>query len=131
MKHQHAVFLQEMGIQHWQVRKPALFRGEKALKQLNLTACKLLVVCTQQDKQHPLMSSIINAFDIDADSVFYCTLAEFEHQQGNLPELIWSTLGEIDVSPNRHLLHSPSLALLNKQSAAKKSLWKQFCAYRQ
>jgi len=131
MKHQQAVFLQEMGITHWQVRKPALFKTEEMLKQLNLSACKLLVVCTEQDKKHQLMSSIIDAFAIDNDTVVYCSLAQFENQQGALPELIWSTLGIIEVAATHQLLHSPSLATLATSGSAKKSLWKQYCALQQ
>ena len=131
MKHQQAAFLQEMGITHWQVRKPALFTSEKELKQLNLSVYKLLIICTEADRSHALMESIINAFGIESDSVVYCSLNQFESQQGELPKLIWSTLGEIDVSPHCQLLYSSSLAELNKQPLAKKSLWKQFCAYQQ
>ena len=131
MKHQQAVFLQEMGITHWQVRKPALFKAEKDLEQLNLSACKLLVLCTDVDKAHPLMPAILKAFNIDTDSVVYCSLAQFEAQQASLPDLIWSTLGVIATSPAHKLLHSPSLPQLALQAHAKQSLWKQFCAYQQ
>jgi len=131
MKHQQAVFLQEMGITHWQVRKPALFKTEEMLKQLNLSVCKLLVVCTEEDKKHELMPAILGAFSINADSVVYCSLAQFESQQGILPQLIWSTIGEIETPALHHLLHSPSLATLAVNGEAKKALWKQFCAYQQ
>jgi len=131
MKHQQAVFLQEMGITHWQVRKPALFKTEEMLKQLNLSSCKLLVVCTEEDIKHELMAAIINAFGLDSNDVKYCTLAQFENQQGPLPDLIWSTLGKIEASVTHNLLHSPPLALLAVQGNAKKALWKQFCAYQQ
>ena len=131
MKHQQAVFLQEMGIIHWQVRKPALFKTEEMVKQLNLSGCKLLVVCTEEDIKHELMPAIINAFGLDSNDVKYCTLAQFENQQGTLPDLIWSTLGKIEASVTHKLLHSPSLASLAIQGNAKKALWKQFCAYQQ
>jgi DNA polymerase-3 subunit psi len=131
MKHQQAVFLQEMGITHWQVRKPALFKTEEILKQLNLSVCKLLVVCNVEDKKHALMPAILSAFNIDADSVVYCSLAQFEKQQGTLAQLIWSTIGEIEASATHQLLHSPSLAMLAVNGEAKKALWKQFCAYQQ
>ena len=131
MKHQQAVFLQEMGITHWQVRKPTLFKTEEMLKQLNLSVCKLLVVCTEEDKKHELMPAILSAFNINTDSVVYCSLAQFESQQGALPHLIWSTIGEIEASATHQLLHSPSLATLAVNGHAKKVLWKQFCAYQQ
>jgi len=131
MKHQQAVLLQEMGIIHWQVRKPALFKAENELKQLNLSVCQLLIVCTEQDKNHALMPAIISAFEIDVDSVVFCSLAQFESQQGTLPNLIWSTLGKIDVPPSHTLLNSPSLVQLATQGACKKSLWKQYCAHQQ
>tara|TARA_R110001592_G_scaffold108581_1_gene303236 strand:+ start:2487 stop:2876 length:390 start_codon:yes stop_codon:yes gene_type:complete len=128
MKHQQAVFLQEMGIIHWQVRKPALFKTEEMVKQLNLSGCKLLVVCTEEDIKHELMPAIINAFGFDPSDVKYCSLAQFENQQGALPDLIWSTLGQVEASVTHKLLHSPSLVSLATQSNAKKALWKQFCA---
>jgi len=131
MKHQQAIFLQEMGITHWQVRKPALFTAEAELKQLNPSVYKLLVVCTEQDKKNTLMQAIINAFGIESDSVAYCSLNQFENQQGTLPKLIWSTVGEIEVNQGHQILTSPSLAELTNTPSAKKSLWKQFCAYQQ
>ncbi|RBW43162.1 DNA polymerase III subunit psi [Psychromonas sp. B3M02] len=131
MKHQQAVFLQEMGITHWQVRKPALFKAEEVHKQLNLSQCELLVVCTKEDKQHPLMQAILNAFEIGKDKVTYCSLAQFENQHGELPTLIWSTIGQLEVAPAHQLLHSPALAILAEQHHAKQTLWKQFCAYQQ
>jgi len=130
MKHQQAAFLQEMGITHWQVRKPALFTTDQAIKPLNPSVYKLLVICTEPDKTHPLMSAIIDAFAIDKDSVAFCSLFQFEQLQGDLPELVWSTLGDIKVADNVNFLSSPSLAVLNHEPDAKKSLWKQFCAYR-
>lgn len=131
MRHQQAAFLQEMGISHWQVRKPALFTAEKEFKQLNLSVFKLLVVCTDQDKSHMLMKAIIRAFGIESDNVAYCSLNQFENQKGTLPKLIWSTLGKIEVSSHYQLLYSPSLTELNNNPTAKKTLWEQFCAYQQ
>ena len=130
MKHQEAIFLQEMGITHWQVRKPALFKAEQTIKQLNLSHCELLVVCSEEDKTHPLMSVIIRAFGFDEDNVKFCSLVQFEHQQGTLPHLIWSTIGTINTSTSQ-LLESSSLSQLAKQGNDKQSLWKQFCAYQQ
>ena len=94
-------------------------------------SCKLLVICTEQDKTHPLMSSIIKAFAVDLDNVVYCSLAQFEHQQGALPPLIWSTVGHVEIASDCQLLHSPSIEQLSLHRDAKKSLWKQFCAYQQ
>lgn len=131
MKHQQAVFLQEMGITRWQVRKPALFKTKEVLKPLNLAVCKLLVVCSEEDKKHNLMHSIIDAFDINPDSVVYCSLAQFENQQGALPMLIWSTLGQTGSVVSERILHSPSISLLANNGKAKKALWEQFCAYQQ
>lgn len=131
MKHQQAVFLQEMGITHWQVRKPALFHAGGVITPLNLSACKLLVICTEDDKEHLLMSSIIHAFNIAIDNVIYCSLAQFECYQGRLPDLIWSTLGRSKIDVTSHFIHSPSLSHLAEQGTEKKRLWEQFCAYQQ
>jgi DNA polymerase-3 subunit psi len=131
MKHQQAVFLQEMGITHWQVRKPALFKTKEIIKPLNLSVCKLLVVCSEEDKKHRLMPAIIRAFNIEPDSVVYCSVAQFENQQGPLPPFIWSTLGHITAPVSEQMLHSPSLMQLAELGPAKKALWEQFCAYHQ
>ncbi len=130
MKPRQAIFLQEMGITRWQVRKPALFKAEQTLKQLNLSHCELLVVCSEEDKKHPLMPLIIRAFGLDRDNVKFCSLEQFEQQQGTLPHLIWSTIGTITTSTSQ-VLASPSLSQLAKQGSDKKSLWEQFCAYQQ
>ncbi len=127
MKHQQAVYLQEMGITHWQVRKPELFTASDP-KQKDLSRCSLLVLCDERDQTHPLMSKITTAFGFTLQQVCFCSLQEFEEQQGDLPETIWSTLGEINLSHGHKILTSPSLFVLENSAAAKRALWESFCA---
>ncbi|GLS90917.1 hypothetical protein GCM10007916_19840 [Psychromonas marina] len=127
MLHQKALYLQEMGITHWQVRKPALFTNGSGFPMLDLSACKLLLVCGEGEFNHPLTSAILNAFNVKPAEVCSCTMEQFENQQGELPEIIWSTLGEIK-QPGHALLTSPTIAELALQPLAKKQLWKEFCA---
>lgn len=127
MLHQKALYLQEMGITHWQIRKPALFMKGSGFPMRDLSACKLLLVCADGEFEHPLTRAILNAFKIKSDDVCCCTMEQFENQQGELPEIIWSTLGEIKL-PGHALLNSPAIAELALQAKAKQQLWKQFCA---
>lgn len=128
MQHQKALYLQEMGITHWQVRKPALFTNGSGFPMLDLSECKLLFICVEGEFEHPLTVAILNAFKLKATDVCCCSIEQFENQQGNLPAMIWSTLGEVN-QPNGHvLLTSPAITELAKQPQAKKQLWEQFCA---
>lgn len=128
MRHQKAHYLQEMGITHWQVRKPALFKKGSGFPMLDLSDCKLLFVGAEGEFEHPLTCAVLSAFNLKSDDVCCCSIEQFENQQGHLPEIIWSTLGEIN-QPNGHrLLTSPSIADLAQQPLAKKQLWEQFCA---
>lgn len=127
MLHQKALYLQEMGITRWQVRKPTLFTNGSGFPTLDLSACKLLLVCREGDFEHPLTAAILTAFNIKHDDVCCCTMEQFENQQGELPDIIWSTLGDIK-QPGHALLTSPSIAELAMQPHAKKQLWEQFCA---
>lgn len=128
MQHQKALYLQEMGITHWQVRKPALFTHGSGFPMLDFSACKLLLICAQGEFEHPLTQAILTAFKLKTTDVCCCSLEQFENQQGNLPAMIWSTLGPVN-QPNGHvLLTSPAITDLVKQPQAKKQLWEQFCA---
>ena len=129
MKHQKAVYLQEMGITHWQVRKLELFPQFYDPSQVDLSHFAILVISDKEDFQHPLMEKILSAFKFKKSQVFCCSMQEFENHQGSLPEYIWSTLGKVN-QPNGHkLLMSPSIPILAASPEAKKSLWKQFSAF--
>lgn len=128
MLHQKALYLQEMGITHWQVRKPALFANASGFPMLDLSEYKLLFIGTEGEFKHPLTVAIINAFNLKAHDVCCCSLEQFENQQGDLPELIWSTIGELNQLAGHALLTSPMITDLALQPLAKKQLWEQFCA---
>lgn len=128
MLHQKALYLQEMGITHWQVRKPALFAQGSGFPMLDLSDCQLLFICAEREFEHPLTLAIFKAFNIKEQEVCCCTLEQFENQQGSLPAIIWSTLGPINPLSGHTLLTSPSIMDLTQQPHAKKQLWEQFCA---
>lgn len=127
MLHQKALYLQEMGITHWQVRKPALFTQGSGFPMLDLSSCKLLLICAEGEFEHPLTDAILTAFNMKSADVCWCTMEQFENQQGNLPKIIWSTLGSINQTAGHDLLTSPAIADLALQPQAKKQLWEQFC----
>jgi DNA polymerase III subunit psi len=131
MKHQQALYLQEMGITRWQVRKPDLFPLSVNLCALDLSHYKLLLVASEADFAHPLMVNILNAFNLKLSDVYCCSMDQFENQQGQLPEIIWSTLGKVDQPHGHKLLTSSTIAQLANDGNAKKALWKQFCAFNQ
>lgn len=131
MKHQQALFLQEMGITRWQVRKPDLFPLSLNLSAIDVSHYKLLLVASTTDFAHPLIISILNAFNLKLSDVYCCSMDQFENLHGQLPELIWSTLGEINQPYGHRLLTSPTIVELAHDANAKKALWKQFCAFNQ
>ncbi|HEY7865816.1 MAG TPA: DNA polymerase III subunit psi [Psychromonas sp.] len=131
MKHQQALYLQEMGITRWQVRKPDLFPLSVNLSALDLSHYKLLLLASTADFAQPLMLSILNAFNLKLSEVYCCSMEQFENQQGQLPEFIWSTLGEINQPYGHKLLTSVPIAQLANDAKAKKNLWQQFCAFNQ
>ncbi|PKG40656.1 DNA polymerase III subunit psi [Psychromonas sp. Urea-02u-13] len=128
MLHQKALYLQEMGITHWQVRKPALFAQGSGFPMLDLSECNLLFICAEGEFEHPLTLAILKAFNIKESDVCCCSLEQFENQQGNLPAVIWSTLGDVKQVRGHGLLTSPSITQLTQLPHAKKQLWEQFCA---
>jgi DNA polymerase-3 subunit psi len=128
MLHQKAFYLQEMGITRWQVRKPALFAHGSGFPLLDLSECHLLFIGAEGEFEHPLTVAILKAFKIKKSDVCCCSLEQFENQQGNLPSIIWSTLGKIKQVSGHDLLTSPSITTLMHQPKAKKQLWEQFCA---
>lgn len=131
MKHQQAVYLQEMGITRWQVRKPELFSSFQGAAGSDLSRFSLLVLCSAAEFSHPLMLQILKAFKFPPERVSHCSIAEFENLQGPLPEYIWSTLGPINQPFGHKLLTSPSLSQLANNAKDKRALWEQFCAINQ
>ena len=129
MKHQQSVYLQEMGITRWQVRKPELFNSIGVTDSKDLSRYSLLVVSSETEFSHPLMAKILQAFKFSAEQVYYCSMTEFENLQCPLPEYIWSTLGDINQPVGHKLLTSPSLSILENNPKEKKALWEQFCAF--
>lgn len=129
MKHQQAVYLQEMGITRWQVRKPNIFSHESTNESTDLSRYSMLVLSSEAEFTHPLMAKILQAFKFAAEDVYYCSMTEFENLQGPLPEYIWSTLGEINQPFAHKLLTSPPLSQLENDPKEKRALWEQFCAF--
>lgn len=130
MQHQKAVYLQEMGITHWQVRKPELFTNASGKKTIDLSAYSILVLIEEEEFNHPLMSKILKAFDFPPEQVYHCCIEEFESLQGTLPEFIWSTLGETNQLHGHKLLTSASISEMVDNPQKKKHLWEQFCAFK-
>ena len=131
MKHQQAVYLQEMGITRWQVRKPELFSNFQRAEHVDFSRYSLLVLSNEHEFSHPLMSNILKAFKFSVDQVYHCSMAEFENQQGALPEYIWSMMGPINQPFSHKVLTSPPLSQLENNPKEKKALWEQFCAFNQ
>ena len=128
MQHQKAVYLQEMGITCWQVRKPELFSYEVGKKHLDLSRYTLLVLIDEAEFAHPLMSKILKAFNFAPEQVYHCSMVEFEALEGTLPEYIWSTLGEMNQPYGHKVLNSVPISQLASNPQQKKALWEQFCA---
>ncbi|WP_372881218.1 DNA polymerase III subunit psi [Psychromonas sp.] len=131
MKHQQAVYLQEMGITRWQVRKPELFLHAPNAGGVDLSHYSLLLIACENDFSHPLLANILTAFHFKPSDVYCCSMARFENQQGPLPDFIWSTLGKIDQPRGHKLITSPAITSLVDDAQAKKALWRQFCALNQ
>ncbi len=131
MKHQQAVYLQEMGITRWQVRKPELFLNTLKADSVDLSRYSLLLIACEKDFSHPLLTSILKAFGFKPSEVYCCSMAQFENQQGPLPEFIWSTMGKIEQPLGHKLITSSAIATLVDDAKAKKALWQQFCALNQ
>ena len=131
MKHQQAVYLQEMGITRWQVRKPELFPGTLNAGVIDLSHYSLLLIASEAEFDHPLLVDILKAFHFKLSDVYCCSMVQFENQQGPLPPFIWSTLGKINQPHGHKLLTSPAIAKLANDGNAKKILWQQFCAFNQ
>ncbi|HEY5715568.1 MAG TPA: DNA polymerase III subunit psi [Psychromonas sp.] len=131
MKHQQAVYLQEMGITRWQLRKPELFPRQINAGDIDLSHYSLLLIASEADFAHPLLVNILKALHFKLSDVYCCSMAQFENQQGPLPAFIWSTMGKIEHPYGHKLLTSPVIAKLANDAQAKKALWKQFCALNQ
>jgi DNA polymerase-3 subunit psi len=129
MMHQKAVYLQEMGISRWQIRKPELFPNCRATESVDLSRYSLLVLSSDAEFSHPLMANILKAFQFSADRVYHCSMDEFENHQGSLPEYIWSMMGQINQPFGHKVLLSPALSQLANNPKEKKALWEQFCAF--
>jgi len=129
MKHQQTVYLQEIGITRWIVRKPALFNRESHDELVDLSRFDLLIICSDKDFNHPLVTNILKAFKFTADQVCHCSLTEFENYQGQLPEYIWSTVGNIDPVFGHKFMRSVSIPELDSNPKEKRTLWEQFCAF--
>lgn len=127
MEHQKAVYLQEMGITQWKLRRPQLFSNCPSVK--DISHAPLLVICSKPDITHRLMAKILSAFNVSVNQVQYFSMQAFENHQGTFPTLIWSTLGQVSQLQKHHIITSPPLAQLSQDPLAKKSLWEQFCAY--
>jgi DNA polymerase-3 subunit psi len=135
MNHRRIAFLQEVGITRWQLRKPQLLvncaQNADCPAEIDTSQFKLLVICSDDDIKHPLMTKIIHAFNFEISQVYFCSMHDFENRQGELPHTLWSTLGKLEQVKSHQLLHSPQMHKLTNNPEAKKQLWKQFSVINQ
>jgi len=123
--------LQEMGIDLWQLRKPARVHASVDIQLPE--DCQLLIIAPQQPQQIELMCKIIKSMGVEAKLAYWLA----PHLLSFLPESTQvSWIWFCGIAPIQHQVHclrqvqSRTLAELEKTSLFKKQLWHQIKKYK-
>lgn len=118
--------LQQLGITQWTLRRPAVLQGEVAVS-LPPCARLLIVAQAQPDPQDPLFCDLLRSLGLTASQTYGLT----PEQAVMLPEDTECNSWRLGVTEPLAVagaqLHSPALAELSQDAAAKRALWQQIC----
>ncbi|MGL4861259.1 MAG: DNA polymerase III subunit psi [Enterobacteriaceae bacterium] len=120
--------LQELGIVQWEVRSPAVLKGEVGL--LLPAGCQLLLVAQQPPSlKEPLLQDILRALRVTPQQVCMLRAEQLPLLPKQESRAIWYLGIEPTAGLSAHFLTSPELAQLRQDSAAKRALWQQISQY--
>ncbi|KKD01810.1 DNA polymerase III subunit psi [Photobacterium halotolerans] len=123
--------LQEMGLTHWQIRKPECFPAW-AQSVIDLPdSCQLLLVTPDEMDEHDawLFGNILRSMKLSPEQAL--TLPPHALSELGEHHLTWCWFaGCQGVEPSDcQILHSASLRQMHDHPASKKALWQQICAF--
>lgn len=130
---QHEIeYLQEMGIQCYQLNHPERLQGYQAPSIVLQASCQLVLVSPQYPKNETafLFEKVLKSINLDlqqAQHIYPHQVAQLaEHQL----EWIWFAGCEVHSEAKGKVLSSPLLSDIDGNNEQRRALWQQICSYK-
>jgi len=132
MLKQHQQFLQEMGIQSYELTHPERLEGFQYPKITLPSSCKLLLISPtipEMGTAH-MFERVLKTIDLTLEQTLHifpeqCNLIE----QAQL-DWIWYAGSHINLNIEAKVLNTPLLEEIDGNNDQRRALWQQICSYR-
>lgn len=131
MSTSHVSYLQEMGIQSWELVHAERLQGyQPSLSQLP-TACRLVLVSDEYPTatEVAMFERVISSFHVANTETCFILLAQLTQFDLSNLEWLWFAGCEPMPTPVHKQLFSPHLRDIDGNNQQRRALWQQICSY--
>lgn len=125
-------YLQEMGIQCYELTHPERLQGYQAPRIVLQESCQLVLISPQYPKNETaiLFERVLKSINLNLEQAQHI----FPHQVSQLPDhpLEWAWFAGCEVQPDVQgkVLSSPLLSDIDGNNDQRRALWQQICSYK-
>ncbi|PRQ63684.1 DNA polymerase III subunit psi [Vibrio sp. V01_P9A10T6] len=132
MSHHENQYLQEMGIQRWELIHPQRLAGYQPDPVTLPSTCRLLLVSPQYPQQGALLlfSRVLKSMGLEISQACHLEPHSLSQLTGSSIEWLWFSGCEKRESPlAKKVLTSPPLVEIDGNTELRRALWQQICSY--
>lgn len=124
-------YLQEMGIQSYELAHPERLQGYQAPQLVLQETCQLLLVSPQfpQKETALLFERVLKSINLSLEQALHVYPEQLHQLSEHQLEWIWFAGCEAQEKLNAKVLTSPELGQINGNQAQRRALWQQICSY--
>ena len=129
---QHEIeYLQEMGIQCYELIHPERLQGYQAPCIALQESCQLLLISPQYPKNETkiLFESVLKSINLGLDQALHIFPHQVEQLADPQLEWVWFAGCEINSAVKGKVLSSPLLSDIDGNNEQRRALWQQICSY--
>lgn len=131
MPHHEIQYLQEMGIQYYQLNHPERLQGYQSPKLVLQESCKLLLVSPQYPKKETalMFERVLKSIKLDLSQALHIYPEQFEQLEYPFTGWVWFAGCEAPKQTLGQVLTSPLLSDIDGNNEQRRALWQQICSY--
>tara|TARA_Y100001956_G_scaffold76794_1_gene86415 strand:- start:3194 stop:3592 length:399 start_codon:yes stop_codon:yes gene_type:complete len=125
-------YLQEMGIQCYELAHPERLQGYQSPKLVLQESCQLLLVSPQCPKKETalLFERVLKSIDLTLDQALHIYPEQVSQLAEPFQNWIWFSGCENPEKIGGKVLSSPLLSQIDGNNEQRRALWQQICSYK-
>jgi DNA polymerase III subunit psi len=127
----HNQYLQEMGIERWELKHPERLSGHSQPTYNLPPECRLLLVSplTPTPEEARLFEKVLKSFHVDLQEAQHCTPTHLSQLNSHRLEWIWFAGCSPTSGIAAKVLTSVPLSQIDGNQPQRRALWQQICSY--